>query len=123
MSIAQAQEILVLLNEVNAALQNIDTVSTKIQEDAPKLKEAELSLRQDIRMLNLLMITIQRFSGDSTLSGFLNSAQRIMGVVVRINMMFNALAVASGPWGWIYAAANITATGMMMYDAIGGFST
>ena len=101
-----------MLQEIQQVLNGINVTTEKVTAQTPKLTEHEMSLRKEIRTLNLLMMTFERFAGDDRLSGIINKIQQVMQVVMRLRLTILALAAASGPWGWLYAGANVLATGI-----------
>ena len=112
MSLSEANQILTVLERIDAILNNVTVKSDKVIESTPKLQEHEISLRKEIRTLSIRMMTMQRFSGRDTLDGVINKAQEVMAIVMRLRMLMLAVEVASGPWGWAYAAANAVAVGI-----------
>lgn len=121
MSLADTQEIYNMLVECVNVINGINTGTEKIVAQTPQLEKHELSLQKEVRTLNILIMTMERFTGATNISDAINTVQRFMQILMRLRMTILALEAASGPWGWLYVGANVLATGMMLYDStVGG---
>ena len=112
MSVAQAQQLVGMLNEIMTYFQGIDNLSTKIQADTPKIQESDVSLRRQVKTLNLMMADFQYFTGNDTLDAGVDKMQQMLMIGMRLYLLFDAINMAAGPWGWAYAVANGVAVGI-----------
>ena len=115
MGVGQAQEILTLLRECMQVLDGVTATTDKVIASTPNLEQHELSLRKEVHTMNMLMMTFQQFTGgDATVNAVINEVQKIMMLMMRLKLIILALESASGPWGWLYAGANIAAFGVAL---------
>ena len=75
-----------------------------------------LSLKQQVRILDTMLMLIQISTGDKNIDKAVQKFQKLIGLLMRLRMVMLAVESASGPWGWAYAAANIAAFGIMTTD-------
>jgi hypothetical protein len=114
LSLIQAQQLLVMLNEIQDKLSNINATSTQIIDKAPAIRYHEISLRQDIRMVNILLTTMIRVTGKGTLSDGIAFIEKAIAIGARLVIILNAIEMASGPVGWLYVGFNFFAMGEMI---------
>lgn len=92
-----------------------------INEKASKLEAREPSLREDVRLLNLLMMDLTTFAGNATLDDVSQKMHQVLAIAMRIQLTINAIntaAMAPTPFGILYAAANAVAT-LIMFTNLG----
>lgn len=107
------------VSEVSEAedLSQLEDLKDKLQEineQADLLGDHSPSLRQDVRLLNLLMMQIQNFTGDKSLDKAFQTMHQFMALALRVQLTINALnavMMAPTPFGLLYAGANIIASG------------
>jgi hypothetical protein len=116
-SLAETAQIYELLVKIDQILSGITVKSEKIQADAPKIVETGLNLRQEIRTLNIMMMITQKFTGSQELDGAIKKIRQFIMILMRLRMTMLAVEAATGPWGWLYAGANIAATAILISDA------
>lgn len=114
MSLAETQQIMVMLQEIMQILNNVQAKTRNVVEDTPKVKEHEISLRKQVHTLNMMIALLGTFSGDKTISGASRKIQQLMMSAFRLYMLFMALDAMAGPWGLAYALGNAAATGMTL---------
>lgn len=89
---------------------------TAINEQAEQLETRSPSLRQDVRLLNLLMADFSRLTGQKNLDAGFQKLQQIMMLALRIQLTINAIntmLMSPTPFGILYAGANFLMTGIM----------
>lgn len=116
MSLAETQQIMRDLQEIMQLLNGITTKSEKVVADAPKIKDAELSLRQQVRTIDIMLMTLSAATGDKTIDGATRKIQQFIMLLMRARMLMLALGMAMNPasgfGGLAYFGANMLSIGM-----------
>jgi hypothetical protein len=131
MSLGDTQEIMATMQEIIALL---DATEVKVKDIKAEVGgsedggEGDLSLRRELRIMNMYMIAIQRFSGSDDLSQIFNKIQSVSAAALRLQMLLSniqkvqaamaaAKIVGSGglnPWAWAELGANAVGLGMSL---------
>ena len=102
------------------AINSITEATEKVVAQTPELDKSEATLRQNMRLINLLTMSVERFTGNASL----NSLQQVLGLLVRIKLAADAVTTAlipgAGLFKILYAGANVVATSFMFYDTLQG---
>jgi hypothetical protein len=106
------------LSTVSEMRSELGSLTGKVDELEQKSSKTELTMRQEIRTLNLLLMLTKRATGNESLDNAINIMQNAMQVALRLRMALIALTAASGPWGWLYAGANVAAAAIMTSDLV-----
>jgi hypothetical protein len=132
MSLAETQEIMAVLQEIMAMLEGagvkVDEVTEKV---TGKTREGgvsggsddNLSMRREMRVMNMYMVAMQRFTGSDTLSQIANKIQSVTAATMRLMMFLRnvqliqtaiSLGKAVTPLGWLELGANAVGLGMSL---------
>jgi hypothetical protein len=84
-----------------------------------ELETKSLSLRKEMRMINIALVALQKFSGgNKDIDAIVNKVQNLMMLLMRARMLMMALQVAEagalGPMGWVYAGFSAAGFGMAL---------
>jgi hypothetical protein len=105
------------LSTVSEMKAELSSLTGKIDELEQKSGKAELSLRQEIRTINIMMSLLERMTGSPDVEQASRRVSQLIMILMRLKMTILAVEAATGPWGWLYAGANIAATAMLISDA------
>lgn len=87
---AQIYEYLVRIDQLLSGMTvKTETINRNIGA-APSSSGGESSLRRELRIVNLYLVAIQNWSGDSNAAGFLNTIRQTEAAVLRLVMAINA---------------------------------
>lgn len=125
MSFAEQQEIMDTMRELIALLEVAETKVGKI-DDAITGSGGGPSLRKEMRVMNMYMIALQKWSGSDTLSNAVNKIQDFIRIILRVQMLLisiqkiqtiMAAAKVAGsaglnPFAWLELGANAIGLGM-----------
>jgi hypothetical protein len=101
---------------VTEARQLVDELTGRVERLKVESKEADLSLRQQIRTLDAMLMLIQISTGDKNIDKAMQKIQQFMALLMRLRMLMLAVEAAEGPWGWAYAGANALTFGISLTD-------
>lgn len=119
MSLMETQQIMRDLQEIMVMLNGVTTKTEKIAADIPKIRETEISLKQQVKIIDTTLMALQTATGNKTIDGGLQKVQQLIMLFMRLRMVMLAMSAASGPWGLAYAAANIGAFSIMSLNTLG----
>jgi hypothetical protein len=79
----------------------------------------ELSMRQQIRTLNMMGMILEQMTGDKNVNKAVQKFSQLMMVLMRLRMLLFVVSeleagVLGGPWGWMYAIANAVGFGVSL---------
>jgi hypothetical protein len=98
--------------------QEIAAATKEVDELEQKSNRASLTLRQQVHILNEMMMLIELTSGDKNIDGAIQKIQQLMMVLMRLRMLLFAIQEAEaglfGPLGWLYAGANAIGFGISL---------
>jgi hypothetical protein len=139
MSLSETQELLSVLQEIMAILDQADLKVNKISKavtgnepgvtgSSARGYTTDYSLRREMRIMNMYMIAMQRFTGSDTVSQMVNKIQSITMAVLRLQMLLNNIqrvrAIMAGaqvvgsagmnPFAWLELGANAIGFGMSL---------
>ena len=116
MSLAETQQILADLQEIMALLNGVEVKSTKVVENTPQIQASGLSLRQNIRTLNEMLLLVQVATGNKNIDRAIQKTNQLTMILYRAYILANLVASAEfatmGPLGWAYAGAHIASIGL-----------
>jgi hypothetical protein len=107
MSLAETQQIMADLHEIMEMLNSANVTSQKLEHAAPRIEQNEISLRKQIRTLDTALMLLQIAMGEKNVDRATKKIIQFTQFVYRGYIMVQALAAASGPWGWAYAIGNV----------------
>lgn len=119
MSLAETQQIMSMLQEIMQMMNGIDVKTKQVVAETPKVQAHELSLQKQVRTLNIMMMVVENMTGDKNIDALINKVQQFIMLLMRLRMVMLAVEAASGPWGWVYAGANIAAFGVTSLNTLG----
>jgi len=109
------------VTEVRNQIQEIDT---RLTETIRKSEKGELSLKQEVKILNVMLMALQE-TGNKDIDEATRKVRELTMWALRARIALNAVQAAMVPGaGWasaLYAGANIAALGMATYDAAVGY--
>lgn len=108
------------LSSVTELKNELNTITSQINTLSEKSDKTTLSLREEVRTLNMATMMLQRSFGNENVDVVMNKLQSLIALAMRTRMALYALEAASGPWGWLYAGVSIGAVAVMGYDTIRG---
>ena len=109
MSLGQAQEIYEIMLKIDEILNGINAKLTVIQTDTPKVAKYGREIRQ--LELSLMRISFQliRISGSAEIDNAVRKVLQLIRIIRYLQYAMMAVNMASGPIGWISAAASVGA--------------
>ncbi len=121
---SQAREVFLTLTEIDKLLADIELKITNIIGEKGAGTSAGLTLRQEVRTLNILMMSLERLSGTTNLDQTARKIQYVIMLAMRARMAIIAIQTAlipgAGAMSFLYAGVNVAAVGFSMYDALQG---
>jgi hypothetical protein len=129
LSLGDTQEIMATMQEIIALLDGAEVKVKDLKQDVEGTGgEGGLSLRREMRIMNMYMIALQRFTGNDTLSQILNKIQGISAAALRLQMLLNNIqriqvimagakvvgSMGMNPWAWAELGANAVGLGLSL---------
>ena len=74
-----------------------------------------LSLRHELHVINMYTMSMEKWSGNSTIAGIMNKVQQVEALIMRVYLLSIALnSLIAGPtaFGVLYAGANLLGLAM-----------
>jgi hypothetical protein len=97
------------LSSVTEVKSQLDEVTSKISGLEEKSGRAELSLRQEIHTLTIMLSAVELATGNKNVDAAVQKMHQLIQVAMRVRMLLLAVqeleAGTLGPFGWLYAGA------------------
>ena len=94
MSNANMDDLMAQFKELNEQLQEIMAQSKELETEAPKIAEAQTSLRQGTRELDEYMFALDRMTGNKNIEKATRKIQEFMMILLRLKRMLDLISVA-----------------------------
>jgi hypothetical protein len=111
------------LSSVTEVKQELEGVKKQLDEVAEKSAKGELSLRQEIRTLSMMMMLIERSFGDPNIDAATAKLRNLLMLAMRTRMALLAVQAAMVPGAGLasalYAGVNVAALGISAADMLG----
>lgn len=115
MSLAETQQIFILLTEIDRLLGRIETGTDNIQPKIEKITNSFVRLEQII--LRSLVLT-RRMGLPDDIGSAINDIQRMILLTNQLRLSMIALQAASGPIGWTLAGMGLAVTAFSYADGL-----
>jgi hypothetical protein len=110
MSLAETQQIMSMLQEIMQLLNGAEIKTSTLSKNIGYSSGGGggMSLRRELRLINMYTVAVEKWSGSGTLAGVMNGIQQAEAAALRFYMLIlaiNALAAGPTPFGALYTGA------------------
>jgi hypothetical protein len=121
MSYVETRQILSDIREIMALLNNAEFKTEKVKTSIGMTGSGHSSLRSELREINMLLLGIETWSGNDTLTGTINKVQQLNNVLIRSYQLMNAIIAIGSigtPGGWLKLGARVVGFSISMHNLV-----